>query len=107
MPFHQLETYLRKLTLKGFRVAVCEQLMEASAVKGLVPRAVTRVITPGTLVDESLLETDQRVAVAEQLIARYRHHQRIGAQFQPLAPVPLLMGNGHHARRRRQRPGAA
>ncbi|MFY7894648.1 MAG: DNA mismatch repair protein MutS, partial [Phycisphaerales bacterium] len=64
MPFHQLETYLRKLTLKGFRVAVCEQLMEASAVKGLVPRAVTRVITPGTLVDESLLETDQRVAVA-------------------------------------------
>ena len=63
MPFHQLETYLRKLTVKGFRVAVCEQLMEASAVKGLVPRAVTRVITPGTLVDETLLETDQRVAV--------------------------------------------
>jgi DNA mismatch repair protein MutS len=30
MPFHQLETYLRKLTDKGFRVAVCEQLMEAS-----------------------------------------------------------------------------
>src|SRR5438045_627545 len=41
---------------QGFRVAVCEQLQEASQAKGIVPRAVTRVLTPGTLVDESLLE---------------------------------------------------
>jgi DNA mismatch repair protein MutS len=64
MPFHQLEVYLRKLTDKGFRVAVCEQLMEASLAKGLVPRAVTRVITPGTLVDESLLDDGHAAAVA-------------------------------------------
>lgn len=64
MPFHQLEIYLRKLTDKGFRVAVCEQLMEASLAKGLVPRAVTRVITPGTLVDESLLDESSTVAIA-------------------------------------------
>lgn len=63
VPFHQLETYLRRLTTKGFRVAVCEQLVEASSVKGVVPRAVTRVITPGTLVDEALLEGDASVAV--------------------------------------------
>ncbi len=64
MPFHQLDVYLRKLTDKGFRVAVCEQLMEASLAKGLVPRAVTRVITPGTLVDESLLEDSASAALA-------------------------------------------
>ncbi len=56
MPYHQLDTYLKKLIAHGFRVAVCEQLQEASAAKGLVPRAVTRVLTPGTLVDEALLE---------------------------------------------------
>jgi DNA mismatch repair protein MutS len=64
VPHHQLESYLRRLTAKGFRVAVCEQLIDASAAKGIVPRAVTRVITPGTLVDDTLLETDASVAVA-------------------------------------------
>jgi len=68
MPYHQLETYLKRLTTRGFRVAVCEQLIEASLAKGLVPRAVTRVITPGTLVDESLLESDASVAVGAVVI---------------------------------------
>jgi DNA mismatch repair protein MutS len=58
VPYHQLETYLRRLILAGFRVAVCEQLADASQVKGLVPRGVTRVVTPGTAVDESLLRGD-------------------------------------------------
>ncbi|MBL8999924.1 MAG: DNA mismatch repair protein MutS [Phycisphaerae bacterium] len=56
LPFHQLEAYLRKLIGAGFRVAVCEQLADASQVKGVIPRGVTRVVTPGTAVDESLLE---------------------------------------------------
>ncbi len=58
VPHHQLETYLRRLIQAGFRVAVCEQLADASQVKGLVPRGVTRVVTPGTAVDESLLRGD-------------------------------------------------
>lgn len=64
LPFHQLESYLRKLLQAGFRVAVCEQLVEASQVKGVVPRAVTRVITPGTLVDDALLESESPSALA-------------------------------------------
>jgi len=65
MPYHQLDTYLKRLIAQGFRVAVCEQLMEASqAPKGLVPRAVTRVLTPGTLVDESLLESEAPTTLA-------------------------------------------
>lgn len=58
LPFHQLESYLRKFISRGFRVAVCDQLIDSSQVKGVIPRGVTRVITPGTLVDESLLEND-------------------------------------------------
>lgn len=58
VPHHQLDVYLRKLVAAGFRVAVCEQLVDADKAKGLVPRAVTRVITPGTIVDEPLLEAD-------------------------------------------------
>ncbi len=64
VPHHQLENYLKRLVAKGIRVAVCDQLIDASQAKGLVPRAVTRVITPGTLVDEALLEGDAPSAVA-------------------------------------------
>jgi DNA mismatch repair protein MutS len=67
MPHHQLETYLRKLLNAGFRVAVCDQVESAESAtakaRGLVARAVTRVVTPGTLVDESLLDADAPAAV--------------------------------------------
>lgn len=56
LPHHQLEPYLKKLIDKGFRVAVCEQIEPAENAKGLVARAVTRVLTPGTLVDHALLD---------------------------------------------------
>src|SRR5262249_22843423 len=60
VPYHQLETYLRRLLAAGFRVAVCEQTQDAAEVKAgaIVERNVTRVLTPGTLVDESLLDSD-------------------------------------------------
>ncbi len=56
MPYHQLESYLRRLIRHGFRVAVCDQIQDPREAKGIVERAVTRVITPGTLVDEGLLD---------------------------------------------------
>ncbi len=58
VPYHQLEVYLRRLIAQGFRVAVCEQIQDAKEAKGVVERAVTRVLTPGTLVDDSLLQDD-------------------------------------------------
>lgn len=64
VPFHQLETYLKKLVALGQRVAVGEQLIDASQAKGIVPRAVTRVVTPGTLVDDALLENDVPATLA-------------------------------------------
>lgn len=56
VPFHALESYLRRMIRAGHRVAVCEQIQDPRDARGVVERAVTRVLTPGTLVDESLLD---------------------------------------------------
>ena len=55
-PHHQLESYLGKLIAAGFRAAVCEQVEDPKKAKGLVRREVTRVVTPGTVTDDALLD---------------------------------------------------
>jgi DNA mismatch repair protein MutS len=55
VPYHAAENYLTKLLRQGESVAICEQMSEPNG-KGPVDRAVTRIITPGTLTDEALLE---------------------------------------------------
>jgi DNA mismatch repair protein MutS len=57
VPFHSAEGYIRRLVAMGHRVAVCEQMQDPKDAKGVIERAVTRVLTPGTLVDETLLES--------------------------------------------------
>jgi len=64
VPYHQLDTYLRRLIAQGFRVAVAEQVQDPKEAKGLVARAVTRVLTPGTLVDDGLLDDDAPCTLA-------------------------------------------
>jgi len=59
VPYHAIEPYLRRLIEQGYRVAVCEQVEDPKQAKGVVERAVTRVLTPGALVDESLLADDE------------------------------------------------
>ncbi|MAJ47842.1 MAG: DNA mismatch repair protein MutS [Planctomycetes bacterium TMED75] len=56
VPHHAMEGYLRRLVEGGYRVAICEQVQDPKDAKGVVDRAVTRVLTPGTLVDESMLD---------------------------------------------------
>jgi len=56
VPYHQLDNYLRRLIQQGFRVAVCEQTEDAAQAKGVVKRDVTRVVTPGTLTDDTMLD---------------------------------------------------
>jgi DNA mismatch repair protein MutS len=55
-PHPALETYLAKIVAAGLRAAVCEQVEDARLAKGLVKREVVRVVTPGTLTDEALLD---------------------------------------------------
>ena len=58
-PHHQLENYLGKLIAAGLRVAVCDQVEDPKEAKGLVRREVTRVVTPGTVTDDALLDPRQ------------------------------------------------
>jgi len=58
-PVHQLEAYLRKLLLAGHRVAICDQVEEPAPGKKLVKREVTRVVTPGTVTEDNLLDPRQ------------------------------------------------
>lgn len=56
VPFHSASSYIAKLIDKGFKVAICEQTEDPKLAKGIVKREVIRVITPGTIVDEALLD---------------------------------------------------
>jgi len=56
IPYHALDNYLARLVHAGLRVALCEQVEDPKQAKGLVKRDVTRLVTPGTLTDEALLE---------------------------------------------------
>ncbi len=56
IPAHALESYLARLIKKGHKVAICEQLTDPAASRGLVERDVVRVVTPGTVLESSLLE---------------------------------------------------
>jgi len=55
IPHHALDSYLARLIAKGYKVAICEQMEEPGKGKKLVDRQVVRVVTPGTLVEENLL----------------------------------------------------
>jgi DNA mismatch repair protein MutS len=56
VPFHSYETYVAKLIAKGYKVAICEQMEDPSKTKGLVKRDVIRVVTPGTVLESSMLD---------------------------------------------------
>ncbi|HUI37996.1 MAG TPA: hypothetical protein VLY85_00020, partial [Thermoplasmata archaeon] len=55
VPHHAVETYLGRLVQKGYKVALCDQVEDPRSAKGLVKREVTRVVTPGTVVEERIL----------------------------------------------------
>ena len=56
VPYHAAENYIAKLVKQGLSVAICEQIGDPETSKGPVERAVMRVLTPGTLTDEALLD---------------------------------------------------
>ena len=55
VPFHSAETYINQLIEKGYKVAICEQMEDPATAKGLVKRDVIRVVTPGTVIEPSML----------------------------------------------------
>jgi len=56
VPFHSAETYINRLIEKGYKVAICEQMEDPATAKGLVKRDVIRIVTPGTVIEQSMLD---------------------------------------------------
>ena len=74
IPYHAVENYLARLIEKGYHVAICEQVGEQPT-KGLFPRKVVRVVTPGTIVEPGLLPGDANnylvaIAISDSSTAR-------------------------------------
>src|SRR5688500_1701134 len=89
VPFHAVESYLRKMIAAGHRVAICEQVETAEQAKGVIRREVVRLMTPGTITDEPLLDgrSDNYLAAVASHVTR-----RDGFRF-ALAWVELSTGS--------------
>ena len=69
VPHHSAEGYIARLIEKGYKVAVCEQTEDPATAKGLVERDVIRVVTPGTVIENSMLADDRNNYIASIYIA--------------------------------------
>ena len=73
VPFHSCEGYIAKLVNRGYKVAICEQTEDPATAKGLVKRDVVRIITPGTVIEGSMLEESRNnylcVAYMDETVA--------------------------------------
>ena len=113
VPFHSVEGYLAKLVRKGESVAICEQLGDPAKSKGPVERQVVRVITPGTVTDEALLEERQEtllaaiardgerfglawldLAAGRFTVSQSEGHLVLAAELERLKPAELLVSEG-------------
>lgn len=86
VPFHAWQTYAGKLLRAGRKVVICDQV-EAATGKGLVRREVTRVMTPGTVIEEAYLDP----AVPNYLVAAWTHGAEAGLAACDLAASEILL----------------
>jgi DNA mismatch repair protein MutS len=71
VPYHAFESYVSRLLKAGLQVALCDQVEDAAAARGLVRREVVRVLSPGTVVEDAYLEGGSNYAVAVCLRTHY------------------------------------
>lgn len=110
VPFHAAESYLARLVRAGFSVAIAEQIGDPAETKGPVERKVVRIVTPGTLTDESLLDASgdslivsvfrqqmdcgvawMDVSSGRFLVAEMSGEEALAAELQRLAPAEILV----------------
>lgn len=77
VPFHSAENYIARLVAKGYKVAICEQTEDPSKAKGIVKRDIIRVITPGTVMESSMLDE----SVNNYICCAYASGKNIGLCF--------------------------
>lgn len=76
VPYHAVEPYVAKLIANGYKVAICEQLSEPTKGKAIVERDVVRIITPGTVIDSSMVEDR-----SNYLMSIYKENENIGISY--------------------------
>lgn len=87
VPFHSVEKYLARLISKGMKVAICDQIEDPKQAKGLVKRAVTRVMTPGTALEDSMLPTGANNFLASAAVT----DEAVGVSFLDLSTGEFLV----------------
>ena len=68
VPFHAVDAYVSRLISKGYKVAICEQMEDPALAKGLVERDVIRIITPGTVIEDQMLEMEENNYIASAFL---------------------------------------
>jgi DNA mismatch repair protein MutS len=77
VPWHALDSYLPKLLSKGYKVAICEQMQDPRYAKGIVDRDVVRIVTPGTVIEGTVLDSRSN----NYLMSIARAGDRFGISF--------------------------
>jgi DNA mismatch repair protein MutS len=89
-PHHALDTYLHKLVKAGYRVAICDQLEDPKAAKGIVKRGVTELVTPGVATSDKLLEHNSNNFLASLHIT----DEKIGIAFLDISTGEFFIAEG-------------
>jgi DNA mismatch repair protein MutS len=89
-PHHALDTYLHKLVKAGYRVAICDQLEDPKAAKGIVKRGVTEMVTPGTATNDKLLDFNSNNFLAAVHIT----NDRYGLSFLDISTGEFFIAEG-------------
>ena len=113
VPYHALDGYLGKLIKKGHRVAICEQLEDPKSSKGIVRRGVTRIVSPGTVVEGTMLsnsnnflasinETDDGLGLAimdistgEFATAQFGDRESLESEMMRYSPSEVIIPEGN------------
>ena len=90
-PHHALDTYLHKLVKAGYRVAICDQLEDPKQAKGVVKRGVTEMVTPGTTVNDKLLEHHSNNFLAG---IHFAENDRFGLAFLDISTGEFFIAEG-------------
>jgi DNA mismatch repair protein MutS len=86
VPYHSVDGYIARLLRKGYKIAICEQIEDPRTAKKLVHREVTRVMTPGTVVEELLLESKEH----NYLAVMHQSAEGVGLAFMDLSTADFL-----------------
>ena len=87
VPYHAVDSYLTRLVNKGYKVAICEQMEDPRTAKGMVKREVTRVVTPGTNINDPSMDETRN----SYLMCLYEHKDAFGISVTDISTGEFLM----------------